>query len=88
MPFFPFFRSETPPRVELPAVTDRTPFVFGQPPIIIRVNDRIFALAEWYPAISIPVSNTTIEKNRENQYAFNTYRNIDDKLNNSPSVNW
>ena len=30
-------------RIECSAVTERVPFVFGQMPIIIRVNDGVFS---------------------------------------------
>ena len=63
------------------------PFVFGKRPVIGRFNDSIFAPGEWDAAEGIAVAGVAIGKYRENTYAFNTYRDGNDEINNSPSIN-
>jgi len=63
------------------------PFVFGKRPVIAGFNDSIFAPGECDVAEGIAVAGVAIGKYRENTYAFNTYRDGNDEINNSPSIN-
>ena len=63
------------------------PFVFGEPPVIIGINDGIFALGEGDSAEGVAVADVAISKYGENHYAFDTYRDGNDDVNNSPSMN-
>ena len=66
MPFLPFLRSKTPPRVKLLAVTHSIPLVFGLFKIVIRVDDGEFALGEGYAAEGVAVAEEAIEKDWKN----------------------
>jgi len=63
------------------------PFVFGKMPITAGVNDGVFAPGEWDAAEGIAVADVAIGKYGENTYAFNTYRDGNNEINNSPSIN-
>ena len=63
------------------------PFVFGKMPITAGVSDGVFAPGEWDAAEGIAVADVAIGKYGENTYAFNTYRDGNDEINNSHSIN-
>ncbi len=73
--------------VEFSILSDGMPFVFGKMPIIAGFNDSVFAPSEGYVAEGIAVAGVAIGKYRENHYAFNTYRDGNDEINNSHSIN-
>ncbi len=86
MPFAVFGEDST-GCVEFSILSDGMPFVFGKMPITAGVNDSVFAPSEGDTAEGIAVADVAIGKYRENTYAFNIYRDGNDEINNSPSIN-
>jgi len=84
---FTFFSDDYTDCVEFSILSVGVPFVFGERPVIIGVNDGIFAPGEGDAAESVAVAGVAIGKNGENTYAFNTYRDGNDEINNSHSIN-
>jgi len=87
MTLFSIFSHNPPDGVETSVHFCGIPFVFRQPPVIIGVNDGIFAPGEGDTAEGIAVADAAIGKYGENYYAFNTYRDGNDDINNSHSIN-
>jgi len=67
--------------IECPAATVRPPFVFGQPQVIIGVNNGEFALAQRYAAEGIAVANAAIEKYGPRSKLFQPNRNFNNDFN-------
>ena len=84
---FTVFGEDSAGCVEFSILSDGMPFVFGKMPIIAGVNDSVFAPSECDAAEGIAVADVAIGKYGENTYAFNTYRDGNDEINNSPSIN-
>ena len=83
---FAIFGDDSTGRVEFSILSVGMPFVFGKRPVIAGFNDSIFAPGECDVAEGIAVAGVAIGKYRENTYAFNTYRDGNDEINNSISA--
>ncbi len=84
---FAIFGDDSTGRVEFSILSVGMPFVFGKRPVIGGSNDSIFAPGECDAAEGIAVASVAIGKYGENTYAFNTYRDGNDEINNSHSIN-
>jgi hypothetical protein len=51
--------------VEVHAVADGVPFVFGEVMVIVGVHESVFALGERYAAEGVAVAQAAIDKHRQ-----------------------
>lgn len=55
---------------------DYVPFVHGQTPVILRIDDSVLAPRQRYPAEGIAVANPAIQKHRPDEYPNKPERNM------------
>mgnify|MGYP001124776718 CR=1 FL=1 len=52
--------------VEGSAYFDCTPFVFADAAVVVRVNNGVFSLGQWYSAEGVSIADAAIQKHRKN----------------------
>jgi len=67
--------------VKIPPLFNCVPFVLGQPPVVIRIDDSILAPGQRDSAEGVPVANPPVQKHRQAKQPYKPERYVYSKPN-------